>query len=136
MMHVFVICPFYPVELNETSKIFISSNMFKSGWNWNLKFGFLRKYDQKTIFQTKWIKNMDKLKIYLTWFSSTVWREQFALEFFTQNIWKEDVTQNIYVIFTSFQFKIIYMNTFGQFCVVSGLVCVALFFYNKTQTFG
>ena len=135
-MHVFVICPFYPVELNETSKIFISSNMFKSGWNWNLKFGFLRKYDQKTIFQTKWIKNMDKLKIYLTWFSSTVRREQFALEFFTQNIWKEDVTQNIYVIFTSFQFKIIYMNTFGQFCVVSGLVCVALFFYNKTRTFG
>ena len=81
-------------------------------------------------------KNMDKLKIYLTWFSSTVWRGQFALEFFTQNIWKEDVTQNIYVIFTSFQFKIIYMNTFGQFCVVSGLVCVALFFYNKTRTFG
>ena len=26
--------------------------LFESGWNWNLKFGFLGQYDQNTIFQT------------------------------------------------------------------------------------
>ena len=36
--------------------------LFESGGNWNLKFGFLRQYVQKTIFQIKWTKNTDELK--------------------------------------------------------------------------
>ena len=31
--------------------------LFESDWNWNLKFGFLGQYGQKTIFQIKWTKN-------------------------------------------------------------------------------
>ena len=55
--------------------------LFKSGWNWNLKFEFFKHYGQKTIFQTKWTKNADEPKIYLVWFSSAVWRGQFPLKF-------------------------------------------------------
>ena len=84
--------------------------LFESGWNWNLKFEFLGEYGQKTIFQTKWTRNTDKLKIYLVWFSSTVWRGQLALKF-SHKILEKKTLQNIYVIFTSFQLKIIYMST-------------------------
>ena len=55
--------------------------LFKSGWNWYLKFGFLGHYGQKTIFQTKWTKNVDKLKVFLVCFSRTKWRGQLALSF-------------------------------------------------------
>ena len=88
--------------------------LFESGWNWNLKFGCLGQYGQKTIFQTKCTKNTDYLK-YLVWISSTVWKGQFGQKFFAQNIWKKTknkkTLQNIYVIFASFQFKIIYMSS-------------------------
>ena len=67
--------------------------LFEGGRNWNLKLGFWGQYGQNTIFQTKWTKNTDKLKTYLVWFSSTVWRRQFALKFFAQNIWKENITK-------------------------------------------
>ena len=75
------------------NEIFISFIFCQSGWNWDLKFGILGQYGQKTIFQTKWTKNTDELKIYLVWFSSTKWRGQFALKFFAQNLWKENVTE-------------------------------------------
>ena len=39
--------------------------LLESDWNGNLKFGFLGQYSQKTIFQTKWRKNTDVLKIIL-----------------------------------------------------------------------
>ena len=87
--------------------------LFESGWNWNLKFWFLRQYGQKAIFQTKWTKNTDDLKTYLVWFSSIVWRGQFALKFFAQkiqNIWKENAAKYL-CYFTSFHFKILYMGT-------------------------
>ena len=67
--------------------------LVESGWNWNLKFGFLGQYGQKTIFQNKWTKNTDEQKVHLVWFSSTVWRGHFALNFFAQNTWKENVTK-------------------------------------------
>ena len=43
------------------------------------------------------MKNTGELKIYLLWFSSTLWREQFALKFSAQNIWKENITK--YLLF-------------------------------------
>ena len=97
MTDVFVICPFHPVELNFLSRPIL----FESGWNWNLKIGFLGQYKQKTIFQAKWRKNTDELKIYLLWFSTTVWRGQFALKFL-QKTFETKTLQDIYVIFTSF----------------------------------
>ena len=90
--------------------------LVESGWNWNLKFGFLGQYGQKFIFQFKWMKNTDELKIYLLWFSSI------------ENCLKRK-RYKIFVIFTSFQFKIIYMSTFGKFWVISGFVCVALIYF-------
>ena len=44
-------------------------------------------------------------------------------------MFEKKTLQNIYVIFTSFQFKIIYMSTLGQFCVVSVFACVGLFYF-------
>ena len=67
-------------------------------------------------------KNTDGLKIYLVWFSSTVWRGQFALTLFAQNPWKENITKYSYVIFTSLQFKIIYMSTSVPWLVGEALV--------------
>ena len=90
--------------------------LFKSGWNWNLKFGFLGQHGQKTIFQIRWTKNTDEPKIYLVWFSSTVWRGHIPLKFFAEN------TEHF--------------CTFEQFCVVSGFVSVALiylFFIIKSE---
>ena len=136
MTHVFVICPFHPVKLNETSYIFI---LFNSGQKWlklELEIWIFRAIRSKTIFQTKWTKNTDELKIYLVWFNSTEWREQFALKFL--KVFERKTFQNIYAIFTSFQFNIINMSAFMDFCVVSGFVYVALiyFFFNKTRAFG
>ena len=82
--------------------------LFKSGWNWNLKFGFLGQHGQKTIFQIRWTKNTDEPKIYLVWFSSAVWRRHIPLKFFAEN------TEHF--------------CTFEQFCVVSGFVSVALIY--------
>ena len=133
MTHVFVICPFHPVKLNETSYIFI---LFNSGQKWlklELEIWIFRAIRSKTIFQTKWTKNTDELKIYLVWFSSTVCREQFVLKFL--KVFERKTFENIYAIFTSFQFKIINMSAFMDFCVVSGFVYVALiyFFFIKRE---
>ena len=105
--------------------------LFESDWNWNLKYGFLGQYDQKTVFQTKWTKNTDKLKIYLVWFSSTVRTGQFALKFFAQRIWKENVAKYLcYLHKFSVQDHLHeHYCTFEQFCVVSGFVCVALRYF-------
>ena len=131
MTHVFVICPFHPVELNETSQIFISSNIV---WKWlklELEIWIFRTIWPKTVFQTKWTKNTDKLKIYLVWFSSTVRTGQFALKFFAQRIWKENVTKYLcYLHKFSVQDHLHeHYCTFEQFCVVSDVVCVALRYF-------
>ena len=47
------------------AKFLLVQILLKSGWYWNIKFGVLGQYDQKTIFQTKWLKNTDELKTYL-----------------------------------------------------------------------
>ena len=73
--------------------------MLESDWNWNLKFGILGQYGQKTIFQTKWRKNTVELKIYLVRFSSTMWRGQFALKFIAQNIWRKQ-RYKIFMLFS------------------------------------
>ena len=106
--------------------------LLESDWNGNLKFRFLGQYSQKTIFQTKWRKNTDVLKIYLAWFSSKMWREQFSLQFFAQNIWKLNVTKYLYVIVTSFQFKAIYMSTtvpLSSFVLFHALLAWLYFFF-------
>ena len=93
---------------------------FESGWNWNLKFGFLGHSDQKTIFQTKWTKNTDKLKIYLVWFSTIVCRGQLA--FCTKYLCyfrKFSVKDNLHE----------HLCTFMQFFIVLGFICVALRYY-------
>ena len=112
--------------------------LVERSWNWNLKFGFLGSYGQKTIFQTRWTKNTEELKTYLIWLSSTVWRGQFALKFFAHNIWKENVTK--------------YLCYFHKFSVQDHLheylrvvlCCFRLYlrgfnlflFYDKTRVFG
>ena len=47
------------------AKFLLVQILLKSGWSWNIKFGLLGQYGQKTIFQTKWTKNTDELKTYL-----------------------------------------------------------------------
>ena len=109
--------------------------LFESGWNWNLKFWFLRQYDQKAIFHTKWTKNTDDLKTYLVWFSSIVWRGQFTLTFFAQKI------QNIYVISQVFSSR---SFTWAPLYLRAVLYCFRLclrgfnsfLFYNKMRAFG
>ena len=60
-------------------------------------------------------------------------REQFVLKFL--KVFERKTFENIYAIFTSFQFKIINMSAFMDFCVVSGFVYVALiyFFFIKRE---
>ena len=63
-------------------------------------------------------------KVQMFWFSWTVQR---GLHYsFSHEIFEKKALQNIYVIFTCFQFKIIYVSTFGQFFVVSGFFCLWL----------
>ena len=86
------------------------------GWNWNLKFGFLGQYGQNTIFQTKWTKNTDDLKLDFVWFSSTVWRGQFALKVFAQNVWKENLTK--YLLFSQvFSSRLFIWVPWGSFAL-------------------
>ena len=118
--------------------------LFESGWNWNLKFGCLGQYGQKTIFQTKCTKNTDYLK-YLVWISSTVWKGQFGQKFFAQNIWKKQKTKKRYKIFMlfsqvfssrSFTWALLYLRAV-LCCFRLSLRGFNLFlFYNKTRAFG
>ena len=80
--------------------------------------------------QTKWTKNTDKLGIHLVWFSSTVWRGQFALEFFAQNIWKENVTKHLCYFHKFWVEDDLHEHycAFDQFCVVSGFFFAWLWF--------
>ena len=112
---------------------------FKSGWNWTLKFDFLGHYSQKTIFQTKWTKNVDELKNFLVWFSSTKRRGQLALSFlhkiFEKNSYK------IFMLFSQafssrlFTWALLYLR--AVLCCFSLRLRSFLFlFYNKTRAFG
>ena len=136
MTDVFVICPFHPVELNFLSRPIL----FESGWNWNLKIGFLGQYNQKTIFQAKWRKNTDELKIYLLWFSSTVWRGQFALKFCKKHLKRKHykIFMLFSQVFSSSSFKWALLDLRGYLCCFR--LCLLGFnwflFYNKTRAFG
>ena len=130
MTHAFVFVPSTLSSSMTHAKFLSCPILFENGWNWKLKFSFLGQYGQKTIFQTTWTENTDELIIYLVWFSSTVWRGQFALKFFAQNIWKEKVTKYL-CYFHKFPVQDHlheHFRTFEQFCVVSGLACVALIY--------
>ena len=110
------------------------SILFESGWNCNLKFGFLGQYDQKNYFSNYMdekygrAKNLSRLT-YLD--SDSVWRGQFALKFFTQNIWQENIT-NYLCFFHKFLVQdhlYEHFCTLKQFCVFSGFACVALIYF-------